>query len=110
MSILDRRNVYKGTCCNSKRPRPSQEASEKDQQEEMDSKEADLRRKKGKGRQEQRSLPFTTRRYERIIHFYITSQSCNNYNDEIKDNNGIIGLFRCIRIISVNEDNNWGII
>merc|ERR1711894_56889 len=41
-------NVYKGTCCNSKSPRPSQEASEKDQQEEMDSKEADLRRKKEK--------------------------------------------------------------
>merc|ERR1719322_428985 len=77
--------TQKSTCCNSKRPRPSQEASEKDHQEEMDSKEADLRRKKGKGCQEQRSLPLPTRRYERIIHFCITSQSCNKYNDEIKD-------------------------
>ena len=107
----DRRNVHKGTCCNSKRPRPSQEAREKDQQEEMDSQEADLRRKKGKGCQEQTSLPLPTRRYERIIHFCITSQSCNNCNDEIKDNNGILGLYCYIAVLEFFcglEDNNWG--
>merc|ERR1712025_1071702 len=56
------------------------------QLEEMDRQEAYLRREKRKGCKEQRSFPCSTRRYERIIHFYITSEKCKTYNDEIKHN------------------------
>merc|ERR1712025_1246412 len=78
----DVENVHKGTCCNQKRPRPCQEGREEDHKEEMDRQETYLRRKKGKGCKGQGSLPFSTRRYERIKHFYITSQSCKIYNDK----------------------------
>ena len=97
-SILDRRNVYQGTCCNQKRPRPSQETCKEDHQEEMDRKEAYLRREKRKGCKEQRSLPFSTRRYERIIHYYITSEKCKAYNDEIKYNDEILQGFYRLRL------------
>merc|ERR1712018_956005 len=50
---------------------PAQEARKEDHQEEMDRKEADIRRKERKGCKEQRSFPCSARRYERIIHFYI---------------------------------------
>merc|ERR1719167_286184 len=85
-----RRNVYQGTCCNQKRPRPSQETRKEDHQEEMDRQEANLRREKRKSCKEQRSFPFSTGRYERIIHFYITSEKCKIYNEEIKYNDEIL--------------------
>ena len=102
--IVDRRNVYQGTCCNQKRPRPSQETRKEDHQKEMDRQEAYLRREKRKGCKEQRSFPCSTRRYERIIHFYITSEKCKTYNDEIKYNDEILQRFYCLRLDRVSHE------
>ena len=70
----------------------------------MDRQEAYLRREKRKGCKEQRSFPFSTRRYERIIHFYITSEKCKTYNDEIKDNDEISRGFYCLRLIRFSQE------
>ena len=70
----------------------------------MDRKEADIRRKERKGCKEQRSFPCSTRRYERIIHFYITSEKCKTYNDEIKYNDEILQGFYCLELYRVSQE------
>ena len=70
----------------------------------MDRQEAYLRREKRKGCKEQRSFPCSTRRYERIIHFYITSEKCKTYNDEIKYNDEILQGFYCLELYRVSQE------